>query len=667
MLKKSWMYIIFILSFLFLFFSLLLAYYSLQQNSTTLQHLSSDQIELNYYTSKLNYDVKKNQTHILQLALLNKKASQAELEPYFIEMKKSIERLRLYIKKHPNLSKKFLATLDTLEKRIVSYKIVERSLIDAINRDDKEDIEDALIGFDSIATVFSKDTKTLMDLESENLYQELSNIEQNNTNSLKIMLLSFFVATMLILFYIYKFVRLNKKLQKQLKISQTTQKELKETQHQLMNYNDNLEEEINKKSVELYKKIYTHSISQLPNRNKLLEDLQGIYFPRMAILNIDKFQSFNDVYGEKIGNIALEKSAEFLKDEINNLPMRLYHVSGDEFVIVCTNQTGGDEIIFKKHIEIILEKYKNHIFKYQNKEFQFMMSAGISFSGKDKMLAYADMALKDAKRRNLQLSIFKDDKELEKTHKEDIECHKKLQYAINNNHIISHFQVIVPIQDDTKEPKFESLVRIIDQKENLIPPHMFLSVAKANRIYYKITQAVIKNTLEVIEKYQVPCSLNISLTDIENSKTMHELFEILNNFEYNSLLSIELLETEDFKNYDMVYNFCLKIKSFGIKISLDDFGAGYSNFSHILNLPIDFIKIDASLISNIDRDQNSKVMVETIVDLAKKLHVETIAEFVSSQKILDVVKEIGVDYAQGFHLGKPASIEEQLGEGLKRL
>jgi len=662
MLKKSWMYIILTLSFSFLFFSLLLAYNNLTQNNATLEHLSTNQIQLNYYTNKLNYDVKRNQTHILQLALLNEKASQDELEAYFNEMKESIKKLKLYIQEHPNLSPKFRSTLNTLEKRIISYKIVERSLIDAINRKDKEDIKDALIGFDSIAAVFAKDTKTLMDLESANLYKELSALEKNNTDSLKIMLFSFFLATMLILFYIYKFIKLNKKLQKQLKISEETKEELKETQLLLIENNDKLEEEINKKSVELYKKIYTHSISALPNRNKLLEDMQSIYFPRMAILNIDKFQSFNDIYGEKIGNIALEMSAEFLKKEIENLPMRLYHVSGDEFVVVCTNKTGGDEIIFKKQIELILEKYKNHTFQYKDKEFQFMMSAGISFSGKDKMLAYADMALKDAKRRNLQLSIFEDDKALEKIHKEDIECHKKLQYAINNNNIISHFQPIIPIQDDAKEPKFESLVRILDPEGNIIPPHMFLDVAKANRVYYKITQAVIQNTLNMIAKYQVPCSLNISLTDIENKKTINELFEILNNFEYNNLLSIELLETEDFHNYDMVYDFCLKIKSYGIKIALDDFGAGYSNFSHILNLPIDFIKIDASLISNIDRDHNSKIMVETIVDLAKKLHVETIAEFVSSQKILEVVKEVGIDYAQGFYLGKPASIEELLGE-----
>jgi len=666
MFKRSWMYLLLSLSFFSLFFSLFLAYNNLKQNNTTLEHLSTTQIELNYYTNKLNYDVKRNQTHILQLALLNKEASQKELETYFDEMKESITKLKHYTKEHPTFSPSFIATLDTLQKRIVSYKMVERSLIDAINRNDKEDIEDALIGFDSIAEVFSKDTKKLMDLESQALYKELSKLEQNNTNNLKIMFFAFFFAILLIIFYIYKFLKLNKRLQSQLQISQTVQSELKDTQEQLIKYSENLEDEINKQRNELYSKIYNHSISNLPNRNKLIEDMQSLYFPRLAILNIDKFQSFNDVYGEEVGNIALKMSAEFLANEIKNLPMRLYHVSGDEFVIVCTNQRSGDENIFKKQIELILERYKNHTFYYDAKEFQFMMSAGISFSGKDKMLAYADMALKDAKKRNLQLSIFEEDKALEKSHKDDIECHQKLQFALNNDQIISHFQPIIPIQDDKKEPKFESLVRILDSDGNLIPPHMFLDVAKANRIYYKITQAVIKNTLEVIAKYKIPCSLNISMADIENKKTIKELLLILNEFEYNHLLSIELLETEDFQNYDMVYEFCLQMKSYGIKIALDDFGAGYSNFSHILNLPIDFIKIDASLISNIDRDHNSRIMVETIVDLAKKLHVETIAEFVSSQNILDVIKEIGVDYAQGFHLGKPASIEDQVERFVKR-
>jgi len=138
------------------------------------------------------------------------------------------------------------------------------------------------------------------------------------------------------------------------------------------------------------------------------------------------------------------------------------------------------------------------------------------------------------------------------------------------------------------------------------------------------------------------------------------LYNMLDNFKYNNLLTIELLETEEFQDYDLVYTFCTKIRSYGIKIALDDFGAGYSNFSHILNLPIDYIKIDASLISNIDRDTQSQIMVETIVGLAQKLKIQTIAEFVSSKEILDTVKRLKVDYAQGYYIGKPDDIKKHL-------
>ncbi|MEA1916680.1 MAG: EAL domain-containing protein, partial [Campylobacterota bacterium] len=158
----------------------------------------------------------------------------------------------------------------------------------------------------------------------------------------------------------------------------------------------------------------------------------------------------------------------------------------------------------------------------------------------------------------------------------------------------------------------------------------------------------------------IPCSVNLSMEDIENSNTLEMLFNRFEKFEYNNLITIELLETEEFKNYDAVLEFCKKIRSYSITIALDDFGAGYSNFSHILNLPVDFIKIDSSLISNIDRDVHSRLMVETIVSLAHKMGVKTIAEFVSSQEILDIIKELNVDYAQGYHMGRPEPIEHHL-------
>jgi EAL domain-containing protein (putative c-di-GMP-specific phosphodiesterase class I) len=288
------------------------------------------------------------------------------------------------------------------------------------------------------------------------------------------------------------------------------------------------------------------------------------------------------------------------------------------------------------------------------------MSAGLAFSGRKKMLAYADMALKDAKVHNIQLSIYNDEKGLEKLHKDDIECHRKLMSSFETKSILSYFQPIIPLQDRSKITKYESLVRIRDEDGKIISPFNFIDVAKANRVYDKLTALIVNNTLSAVSEYHISASINISMEDIDNIKTLQMLYSTFDAYEYNHLLTIELLETEEIKDYEKVYDFCTKIRSYGIKLALDDFGAGYSNFSHILNLPVDYIKIDSSLISNIDRNEQSRIMVETIVGLAKRLNVETIAEFVASEEILKVVTRLGVDYAQGYHLGKPEPIEEYI-------
>lgn len=653
-------YLTIIISFLFLLFPLILSYENIVANNKMLKYLSQDQISFNYLSHKLNYDIKKNQADILQTILLGNENFTAQTHNHFNEINEGIDKLDNFIVKHPELSLEFKETLIIIKKRVIAYSMVQKSLFEAIKRQDSLDIEDATIGFNDIAIKFSKDTERLIDYANTQLYKDILFIEEHNNKSKYILLFSFLIAVMLISFAIFKFTGLNSRLVTQLKRTKKAEKDLQSAQSQLLKYNDDLEEEIAKKSRELHDKIYTSFLSGLPNRNKLLEDIRENQFSKMAILNIDKFQSFNDVYGEEVGNVALVLTADFLKEQVEGDDLLLYHIGGDEFCVVCTNTTENMTSIFIETIESILKKYKAEHFYYDEKSFQFMMSAGISYSGNKKMLAYTDMALKDAKKRNIQLSIFNEDKELEKHHHEDINCHKKLISAFKRDALLSYFQPILPIQDSSKPTKYESLIRLEDESGKVLAPFNFLNVAKTNRVYYKITRAVIRNTFEVITKYKVPCSINISLSDVNNELTMKYFFDTLNNFDYNHLLTVELLETEDFDNYESVYDFCMKVRSFGIKIALDDFGAGYSNFSHILNLAVDYIKIDASLVSDIDRNHNSRIMVETIVELAKKLHVLTIAEFVSSEEILEVVTELGVDYAQGFFIGKPEPIEKHL-------
>ena len=473
----------------------------------------------------------------------------------------------------------------------------------------------------------------------------------------KITLIAFLVLFTYLIYYIYTLRISQKSLMLHLKEAQAGEKRQENLQKQLLKHNTNLENEISTKTKEIHEKRYTNILTGLPNRSKLLEDLTIDKFNKMALLNIDNFQSVNDVHGEEIGNVTLKITAVFLQKKVENKNLSLYHVGGDEFAIIVKESCPHDKEMFIEFIENLLQDYKDEDFIYRQHRLNLMISAGISFSGRKKMLAYSDMALKDAKKRNVHISIF-DDHELEKIHQSDMESHKKLLYALDNDDIISFFQPIIYLKDDSKPTKYESLVRIEEANGDLMHPFNFLDIAKTNRVYNKITKAVLINTLAVAEKYNVPCSLNISLTDIYDEKTMQMFFGTLDKYAHNELLTIELLETEDFVNYDDVNEFCKKVHSYGITIALDDFGSGYSNFAHILKLPIDYIKIDASLISTINTDTSSRIMVETIVELAHRLKIETIAEYVSSKEILDIIKEIGVDYAQGFYIGKPERIED---------
>lgn len=657
---KVKLYFIVLIGFILLTYSLYLNSKSMRATGAMIDHIETNQIKLSSMAFKFNHDIALHQSDILQSIIIKNIHSIDDINSSFNNHHKRLDAIKTFMNKNNIKIYGIDKIITTIENRIIKYAKSEKSLIKAIKSQELNDIYNSLISFNSITLEFSNDTNELVKLVDNILKQKIKILKNTNEQTQKNILYTFVLAVLLILFAVYKLSQRYSATEKELMLGEKAEIQQKELQYQLLKYNNDLEEEISKKTEELHLKIYTHFLSGLPNRNKLLEDSYIYKFKQMALLNIDRFQKFNDVYGEEVGNIALKLTAGFLTSQIDDDNTLLYHIGGDEFVFAVKDSTKLNNISFIEKVENILKKYRRENFIYEDKKFSFMMSAGLAFSGSKKMLAYADMALKDAKKRNVQISIFNDDKELERIHKEDIDCKKKLIHAIDTDNIISFFQPIAPIQDGSIEIKYESLVRLREDNGNIIAPFRFINVAKQNRVYHKLTKAIFHNTFEAIAKYDIPCSINISMEDIEKDKTVQMLYAKFDEFEYNHHLTIELLETEEFKDYKRVYDFCLKVRSYGIKIALDDFGAGYSNFSHALNLPIDYIKIDASLISNIDSDINSQMMVETIVGLAHKLNIQTIAEYVSSKEILDVVKRLNVDYAQGYYVGKPEPIQKHI-------
>jgi EAL domain-containing protein (putative c-di-GMP-specific phosphodiesterase class I) len=164
---------------------------------------------------------------------------------------------------------------------------------------------------------------------------------------------------------------------------------------------------------------------------------------------------------------------------------------------------------------------------------------------------------------------------------------------------------------------------------------------------------VIEKALKDFANKKASISINLSIIDILDPKIVSFILDKIDSFDDPSRLSFEILESEGIENYQEVFDFIKKLKKRGCKIAIDDFGSGYSSFEHMLNLQVDLLKIDASLVKNIDTNKNARITTHAIVTFAKTIGVKTCAEYVHSETILALLKGMGVDYAQGYHLGKP--------------
>ncbi|PHQ56332.1 MAG: histidine kinase [Sulfurimonas sp.] len=232
----------------------------------------------------------------------------------------------------------------------------------------------------------------------------------------------------------------------------------------------------------------------------------------------------------------------------------------------------------------------------------------------------------------------------------------KVKEAIENSRIISFFQPIV--DNNGVICKYESLVRLLESNDTVMVPFLFLDVAKQGKYYTQITSAVLENSFTALNKINCDVSINLSAIDMENEAIREDIYRLLTTYgEQAKRVTFELLEDEDVKDFDVVKTFITKVKSYGVKIAMDDFGAGYSNYERLLDFQPDIIKIDGSLVKNIESSKFSVSIVSSIILFAREQGLSVVAEYVENENIFNILKELGVDYFQGYYFGKPALLD----------
>lgn len=409
----------------------------------------------------------------------------------------------------------------------------------------------------------------------------------------------------------------------------------------------------------LQHQLHTDHLTSLPNRNALLRDFHRRDYYALILLNIDNFKEINDFYGHEVGDLILLGISDALNEAIEKYPMKLYKMPSDEYAIVIVSPMLYADLD-NARLSIARHLQTKHYDVY-GVSIHVTLTMGmdivppnlkVSFN---QLMANTDMALKAAKKRHLSFLLYNESMQIKQEYQNNIYWSKKLKEAIEQHHFALYYQPIIDAK--TKEIyEYEALIRMVGTNDHIITPGYFLPSAKHSRLYPVLSRYVIDQIFEMLDKTPYRFSINLSVDDILDSNMRKYLFSKLSENSHGERLIFELIESEGIENYPEVSAFISEAKHYGVHIAIDDFGTGYSNFAHILSLQVDLLKIDGSLIRNIDTDKNAQTMVAAISEFSKRLGLKTVAEYVHSQEVYDKCIELGIDYLQGFHIGEPKSL-----------
>jgi diguanylate cyclase (GGDEF)-like protein len=415
---------------------------------------------------------------------------------------------------------------------------------------------------------------------------------------------------------------------------------------------------ISRQIVSLYEKIenrlYTDELTSLGSRYAFMYSLEDTKKPIVVLVDIDKFRSINELFGVKTGNEVLQKLASLMREFCKKSGCEAYRLSADEFALL---KEANDEVKNAHLIALNFYEYykKNYLYiDAISDTIELEFTFGIA-AGKEQTLAKADMALEYAKANDLMYKVYSQEIDTTKSLKDNILWKKEIKEAVIEDNFVPFFQ---PIYDrEAKIFKYEALARLKKLeagKISYIPPVKFLDIAVKTKYYAHISKMVIFKSLDMAKEKNVQMSINISKKDILNSEFLKELKEKIKTLGIGNQITFEITESEDISHHRYLKNFIVEFRDIGVKFAIDDFGSGFSNFSFILEVSPDFIKIDGSLIKNIDSSKNSYELVKSIVAFSHALDKKVVAEFVHSKEVFDIAYELGIDLFQGYYFAQPA-------------
>ena len=404
------------------------------------------------------------------------------------------------------------------------------------------------------------------------------------------------------------------------------------------------------------KKSFIDPLTGMYNRQYLSELLKK--YPvghfQLLIMDLDHFKQVNDIYGHDAGDIVLSTVSQRIQSVIRKKDI-LIRYGGEEFLLLISDK---EKAISLALAERIREQVKASPVNLDDCQLNVTISMGLNPNPShaktfEYAIKVADQGLYKAKHLGRDRVEIYDDKQPNNADALQKLCDVK--EALDLNRIFCIYQPMFNT-NSLEVYKYELLIRMQDPQGKMIVPDKFLSSIRYTQVYIEITRRVLKQAFEALNEHDVKLSINLDLQDLFNDEIL-ELFVTTfeQNLSFAQRLSIEILEHEEILEFELISERLSKLRQLGIKIAIDDFGSGFANYKYMLNMNIDILKIDGSLISGIDKNENAYKIVKSIQTLAESMGIETVAEQVETKEELDCVKALNINYAQGYHLAKPSA------------
>ena len=381
----------------------------------------------------------------------------------------------------------------------------------------------------------------------------------------------------------------------------------------------------------------------------LLEsELKKLGFLSMIAIKIDDYDRIITSYSKKAIENIINIFDKKLRDFASFCGLEVRRLGDVRFVLFCPRYCDIEKLCaelssFFKGYEIACKDIRIHI----------STSIGGAF-GQKNVLNEALMALEFAKTHHLDYVLYSDDLGLASKLEREKFIYDLIEKAMSDDKIVPYFQ---PIFDrDGKISKYETLARIVDSDGRAILPGVFLEYSRHIKRYVDLSKKLILQAFSRInDNTEVALSINMSISDMIANPLKDLIIQEIDRCKIGKRVIVEILENENLcaSNSSKVKYYIQALRERGVKIAVDDFGSGFSNFNLLLEIVPDYIKIDGEIIKRICEDEKARKMAETIIGFAKHLGAKTIAEYVANEQIYNKCLELGIDEFQGFYLGQP--------------